>query len=293
MPAVGKRKNDARESWTDPREPPVVHGRARLERADALAAVCLQRTGRDLNDRSGRSGDRFPPHFRRRPPGNAVRPAAYFMVDKPVRVEVAFHLKRRRREHAPHRAVRGQAIRAQLGRPLTCGAGRALRHSPGLVGRVARAEVELDRRALQPHPDGGLLARLSVELGPKPWFVNFKPHYYRAHLATVTTVLGRAAQPKGGLRLVLVGSLSPRRDRAKRPGRGEPGSPNRWVLTAWSTSSSTTVSRKCPFRPTPRPRSPKSLAGNHSQFPSAMRSGMQGSAQAGNGARRLDKLLAL
>jgi hypothetical protein len=106
----------------------------------------------------------------------------YFMVDRPLRVEAAFHFSDDAINMRPRRAGREQAIRAQLGRPLTFGVA-------GLYDILQDLLLEWHGRAwewigerLEPHPDGGLVARLSVELGPKPWFVNFKPHYYRTHL---------------------------------------------------------------------------------------------------------------
>lgn len=106
----------------------------------------------------------------------------YFMLDEPAEVEVVLTFSRDAVAMRPHRALAGQAIRGQAGRPLTAGVN-------GLYDVTQDLLIDWNGRPwswvgarLTPNADGDLVGRLRVTLGPKPWFVNVRPHYYRTHL---------------------------------------------------------------------------------------------------------------
>ncbi len=106
----------------------------------------------------------------------------YFMLDTPATVEVTFQLSADAVNMRPHRAAPGQAIRGQVGRPLAAGVNGLYDIAQDLlVEWHGMAWRWLDTR-LTPNGDGDLTARLEVTMGKMPWFMNVKPHFYRAHL---------------------------------------------------------------------------------------------------------------
>jgi hypothetical protein len=106
----------------------------------------------------------------------------YFMLDEPTEVEVVFTFSAEALNMRPHRALARQAIRGQAGRPLTPGINGLYDITQDLLIDWNGLPWAWEGARLTPNADGDLVARLKVTLGPKPWFVNVRPHYYRTHL---------------------------------------------------------------------------------------------------------------
>ncbi len=106
----------------------------------------------------------------------------YFMLDKPAKVTVHFHLSPEAVSMRPNRAGSEQAIVGQSGFPLIYGVnGLYDIKQDFLMDWHGRDWKWLDTE-LTPNENGDLIAHLEVELGPKPWFMNLRPHFYRTHL---------------------------------------------------------------------------------------------------------------
>jgi alpha-galactosidase len=82
----------------------------------------------------------------------------------------------------PGRAGREQAILGQVGRPLLPGINGLYDVAQDLLITWFGHPWKWTSARLQPDPYGNLTATMEVELGPKTWIVNIKPHYYRTHL---------------------------------------------------------------------------------------------------------------
>jgi hypothetical protein len=108
---------------------------------------------------------------------------AYVMLSgEPVMATVRFQLSHDAINMRPRRAASGQAIIGQVGRPLLPGVnGLYDIHQDLMISWFGQPWRWEDER-LTLDADGNLSATMSVELGPKTWVVNIKPHYYRTHL---------------------------------------------------------------------------------------------------------------
>jgi hypothetical protein len=100
----------------------------------------------------------------------------------PVTATVRFQLSHDAVNMRPRRAAREQAITGQVGRPLLPGINGLYDINQDLmISWFGHAWQWQDER-LMPDGAGNLTATMTVELGPKTWIVNIKPHYYRTHL---------------------------------------------------------------------------------------------------------------
>jgi hypothetical protein len=106
----------------------------------------------------------------------------YFMLDKPSNVVVTFHMSQDAVTMRPNRAGREQAISGQVGRPLVYGVNGLYDINQDLLVDWHGRNWRWIDESLTPNDDGDLIARVEVEFGPKPWFLNLRPHYYRTHL---------------------------------------------------------------------------------------------------------------
>jgi hypothetical protein len=104
----------------------------------------------------------------------------YVMVDEPVKAEVTFTLSCEALSMKPRRAGSEEAILGQTGQPLIKGVN-------GLYDR--RQDLLIDWQGCDwdfNHPQmdqtaGDSVITMMVELGPMPWFINLRMHYYKHH----------------------------------------------------------------------------------------------------------------
>jgi len=104
------------------------------------------------------------------------------LAGESVRATVTFQLSHDAVNMRPARAESEQAIVGQVGRPLVPGVNGLYDIDQDLMlswfghpWAWKDAELRLDA-------DGNLVATMDVELGPKTWIINVKPHYYSKHL---------------------------------------------------------------------------------------------------------------
>ncbi len=105
----------------------------------------------------------------------------YVTLDAVADVDVTFRLSPDALNMRPRRAGHEEAIRGQVGRPLTPGVHGLYDVTQDLLIEWHGAAWEWLDGALDTDSESST-ARLRVTLGPMPWFVNIKPHYYRQHL---------------------------------------------------------------------------------------------------------------
>lgn len=104
----------------------------------------------------------------------------YVMVDEPVKAEVTFILSRESLSMKPRRAGSEEAILGQTGQPLIKGVN-------GLYDR--RQDLFIDWHGCDwgfidqqmAFNDGRSTIAMTVDLGPMPWFINLRMHYYKNH----------------------------------------------------------------------------------------------------------------
>ena len=107
----------------------------------------------------------------------------YVMLSgEPVTAAVRFQLSHDAINLRPRRAGPGQAIVGQVGRPLLSGVSGLYDIHQDLMISWFGHRWEWKDAYLRPDGDGNLTATMQVELGPRTWIVNLKPHYYRTHL---------------------------------------------------------------------------------------------------------------
>ncbi len=99
-----------------------------------------------------------------------------------VTATVTFQLSHDAVNMRPRRAAREGAITGQVGRPLLPGANGLYDINQDLLISWFGHKWEWKDTHLTPDADGNLKATMEVDLGPKTWIVNVKPHYYRTHL---------------------------------------------------------------------------------------------------------------
>lgn len=106
----------------------------------------------------------------------------YVMVDCPVKAKVKFSLSKDGINMRPKRAASEKAILGQVGNPLMYGVNGLYDVDQDLLIDWNGCPWNWVSGRLSVNEDGNLEAEAVVELGPKPWFVNFRMHYYRTHL---------------------------------------------------------------------------------------------------------------
>jgi len=99
-----------------------------------------------------------------------------------VSATVRFQLSHDAVNMRPGRAGPEQAITGQVGRPLLPGVNGLYDIDQDLMISWFGHQWEWLDASLKLDQDGNLTAAMQVELGPKTWIVNLKPHYYRTHL---------------------------------------------------------------------------------------------------------------
>ena len=99
-----------------------------------------------------------------------------------VSAAVRFQLSHDAVNMRPGRAGPEQALIGQVGRPLLPGVNGLYDIDQDLMISWFGREWEWQDASLKPDENGNLTAAMRVELGPKTWIVNVKPHYYRTHL---------------------------------------------------------------------------------------------------------------
>lgn len=107
---------------------------------------------------------------------------AYIMLRKPVVAKVVISMSPDAVNIRPERAGHEQAILGQVGRPLMFGANGMYDINQDLLVDWHGMDWKWTRSHLEYDDNGELFAELEVKLGPKPWFVNIRPQYYRTHL---------------------------------------------------------------------------------------------------------------
>lgn len=107
----------------------------------------------------------------------------YVMLSgEPVTATVRFQLSHDAVNMRPRRAGSEQAIIGQVGRPLLPGVNGLYDVDQDLMISWLGHPWQWRDQHLTADADGNLTATMTVELGPKTWVINIKPHYYRTHL---------------------------------------------------------------------------------------------------------------
>lgn len=106
----------------------------------------------------------------------------YFMQDEVQTVRLSFRLSHEACCMRPHRAGKNQAIVGQMGLPLMYGVNGLYDIAQDLLIDWHGAPWNWNSSYLEPDSEGALLCSLDVELGPRPFFMNLRMHYYRQHL---------------------------------------------------------------------------------------------------------------
>ena len=106
----------------------------------------------------------------------------YVIVKQPVTATVTFHLSGDAVNMRPQRAGDEQAVLGQVGRPLMFGVNGLYDIAQDLLMDWQGQPWRWCGTSLARTATGDWVARLTVEVGPAPWFVNLRPHYYRKHL---------------------------------------------------------------------------------------------------------------
>ncbi|HHV98457.1 MAG TPA: hypothetical protein GXX36_02590 [Clostridiaceae bacterium] len=106
----------------------------------------------------------------------------YIMVEKAVTAKVTISLSSESVNMKPFRAGHEQAILGQLGRPLIYGVNGMYDILQDLFIDWHGCKWKWTSGSICRNPDGTTSVEMEVELGPKPWFINLRMHYYRMHL---------------------------------------------------------------------------------------------------------------
>jgi alpha-galactosidase len=106
----------------------------------------------------------------------------YVDADEEVKAIVTFHLSDKAMNVKPERGEPNQAILGHLGDPLLHGVTALYDILQDLLVDWHGCDWTWLDGSFGQTENGDLTARMEVQLGKKPWFVNVKPHYYRTHL---------------------------------------------------------------------------------------------------------------
>jgi alpha-galactosidase len=164
------------------KEPPIVHAAHKFD--DETQTLSYEYNGRKIITMTGQGSDSF--GYRHSSDGDIqswpFTQQLYFLLEEPRTAVVTVHLSSDVVCMRPHRARSEQAILGQVGRPLLSGVNGLYDISQDLqIDWHGRKWRWLDDRLTQDE-NGELIARLEVELGEMPWFMNLRPQYYRTHL---------------------------------------------------------------------------------------------------------------
>lgn len=107
---------------------------------------------------------------------------AYVIVGKPVKGRVTFQMSHDTINMRPHRALPGQAIVGQVGRPCLPGVNGLYDISQDLLISWHGNDWQWLTPSLKPGGEGHLFAEMEVDLGPSSWVITIRPQYYRTHL---------------------------------------------------------------------------------------------------------------
>lgn len=106
----------------------------------------------------------------------------YVSLDETVTAEMRILLSADAINMRPHRAWSGQAILGQMGRPLIQGVNGMYDVDQDFLISWNGCDWQWLTEHMEVNEKGELFARLSLELGPKPMFINLAMQYYRKHL---------------------------------------------------------------------------------------------------------------
>ncbi|OME85210.1 hypothetical protein BK120_11835 [Paenibacillus sp. FSL A5-0031] len=106
----------------------------------------------------------------------------YLGLDKPAAIKVIVYLSKEAINMRPNRAMRGQAILGQVGKPLLFGVNGLYDVLQDLLIDWHGAGWQWTKSRLELNEDGNWQAELEIEGGLRPWIVNLRMHYYRMHL---------------------------------------------------------------------------------------------------------------
>lgn len=105
----------------------------------------------------------------------------YMMLDHPVSARVSFRLSSEAVNMRPSRTGE-HAVLGQVGRPLMYGVNGLYDIRQDLLIDWQGCEWHWSDSRLREDENGDLYGEMTVGLGPKPWIVNLRMHYYREHL---------------------------------------------------------------------------------------------------------------
>lgn len=164
------------------KEPPIVHAAHDFD--DETKTLTYEYNGRNIITMVGQGNDGF--GYRHTSDGDnqswPFTQQLYFMLDEPKVAQITFHLSKDVVCMRPSRAQSEEAIVGQVGRPLTFGVNGLYDIEQDLLIEWYGREWRWLDDHLMEDENGELYARLEVEIGQKPWFMNIRPHYYRTHL---------------------------------------------------------------------------------------------------------------
>ncbi len=106
----------------------------------------------------------------------------YVIVSENVTAKVRFRLTDDALCMRPDRAGNEQAILAQVGRPLMYGVSGLYDINQDLLIFWNGSGWKWEGTELTAGENGDLFAEMTVELGPSPWLISLKMHYYGKHL---------------------------------------------------------------------------------------------------------------
>ncbi|MBN1918155.1 MAG: alpha-galactosidase [Verrucomicrobia bacterium] len=104
------------------------------------------------------------------------------VMSEPVKTTVTFTLSEDGVCMRPRRARHEEAILGQIGRPLIDGVNGLYDVLDDLLVDWHGAPWRWTGDQIERNQDDTLSASIEVELSPKPWIINLRPHYYRVHL---------------------------------------------------------------------------------------------------------------
>jgi hypothetical protein len=108
--------------------------------------------------------------------------AFVMLTGETVKATATFELSGDAINMRPRRADHEQAIVGQVGRPLLPGVNGIYDIEQDLMISWFGRQWHWHDACLRSDQSGNLTASMTVELGPRTWIINFKPHYYRTHL---------------------------------------------------------------------------------------------------------------
>jgi hypothetical protein len=164
------------------KEPPVAHASHRWEENEH--SLHYDYNGKPLLSIFIPEGAK--PYYREASNGNIQSSPfvqqIYVALDKPALVKVNIHLSKEALNMRPQRAVKGQAILGQIGKPLLKGVNGIYDVFQDLLIDWHGAGWSWTKSRLEKSETGDWQAELEVQGGLQPWIVNLRMQYYRRHL---------------------------------------------------------------------------------------------------------------